>query len=302
MRESAADREHRKQSLKNLSDWRDAGDVILAAAAQERYRERQRALAWRLERFRVAHLLRTERNGPWDRQVQGFILWRLRETPDTMGSTALSWLWMLAGIVPGGLSRGCTSATVRAIGATWLLRARRDLNRSGTAECLEVARTHSCPRVSLAAFLIARVGARFDDATRMAAGFVDECELVDDILILYPTTEKSDMLGARVVEPMVLPFRKSERQRAEWMTRTIRGEELPARLANAMATRARAALRASGVDDVRGPRRAVAEKIAAKRGRPAAAKVLRHEKSSAATARYTTTEDEVDRLREIIPL
>ena len=87
VQESAADREHRKQSLKNLSDWRDAGDVILAAAAQERYRERQRALAWRLERFRVAHLLRTERNGPWDRQVQGFIL--CREAPGDSGHHGL---------------------------------------------------------------------------------------------------------------------------------------------------------------------------------------------------------------------
>ena len=176
--------------------FRSAELILRAAAAQEPYRARQRALAHDLERFRATHLVAEERAGPWGPQLLGFALERLRTSPRVRGTTILNWIWCLVGILPEPPPARELRQLRDMVGHTWLLRAEAGgLPRQG-AEATEQAASRAQDagnhELALALLLISRAGLRASDAVRIAAGFVEGFELLPGFLAVFPTTEKTD--------------------------------------------------------------------------------------------------------------
>lgn len=210
-------------------------------------------------------------------------------------------MWCLVGILP-------TPPTARElrqfrdlVGHTWLLRADATrLPRTGGAAAegaAETALQAGKGPLALALLLIARAGSRASDAVRIAAGFVDAYELAPGHLVVFPTSEKTDQMGARVIEPLVLPWPEDAEPR--WrpiVTACLGGGSASSTTAAALRQTVTRALRRAGVADARGPRRELAERVAAAHGRARAGLVLRHAKDAAVTARYTTTRDAVPTL------
>lgn len=232
-----------------------------------------------------------------------FALHRMQGRPSLRGPTMLAWAWSLVATLPEPVAQVTLRRFTASVGCTWLLRPGAQPRGGGAA--LDAVASHEArvrPRVALAITLVARCGMRLRDATRIAAGWTSASELTETALVVYPLTEKSDMGGFRVTEPVALPIAGTRdfahRLALAWLA-------LPP-LSSAAEGKALLALtgsciRDAGITDVRAPRRALAERTAKGSGRAGAASLLRHAANSAATARYTTTRDAIPRLLAVNP-
>ena len=286
--------------------FRSAELILRACVAQETYRARQRSLAHQLEAFRATRLVKEERDGPWGPQLVSFALDHLRGRPHLRGTTILSWVWCLVGIVPSQPSARELRQLRDIVGHTWPLRTLASgLPRKGgpaTERAATAAREAGSYRLALALLLIARAGSRASDAVRVASGFIDGFELPSEHLVVFPSSEKSDQMGARVIEPLVLPWPSGTEDAWHEVARDCFGDHGPtsAEAAAALRRDLTRALRNAGVSDARGPRRELAERVAANHGRARAGQVLRHAKGAAVTARYATTRDAVPTLMDAL--
>ena len=173
------------------SSWRTE-KILLAATAQERYRRRQRAEAWRFEEFRQTELSRNERRGTWASQLRAYVV--SRAAAHQAGATVIGRAWLLAGILPDPIGRRDAMMMLKAVGTSWFFRQPRDLVRSGASEAAEAARATACPRQRLACWLVARVGVRLHDAVRVACGHA-HLSWQGDVLVVHPDVEKTDHAG-----------------------------------------------------------------------------------------------------------
>ena len=278
--------------------WREAEHILTAASAQERYRRRQRAEAWRFDDFRKQELSKPERRGAWAKQLRAFVF--AKANPDQTGSTTLGRAWLLAGLLPEPLSRRDALSLVKSVGASWLFRQPRDVTRTGSEAAKMAAEAAKNSRVRVTCWLIAVAGLRMTDAARIASGYA-EISVENDVFIAYPETEKTDQCGLKpVVEPVVIPLHRSEVRRMQKDVHSVTSEVLDSAAAAILLQKARLHLRAWGVEDVRGARREVAQRVSHHNGREAASQVLRHEKGSRQTIRYTTTADAVTTLSRLL--
>ena len=281
-----------------MAGWREAEWILMAASAQERYRRRQRAVAWRFDEFRRRELSKQERRGPWAKQLRAFVF--AQANPNQTGSTTLGRAWLLAGLLPEPLSRRDALCLVKSVGASWLFRQPRSVTRTGSAAAMSAAEAAKNPRIRLTCWLIAAAGLRLTDAARIASGYA-EIEVENEVFVAYPETEKTDQCGLKpVVEPVVIPLQASELRRMKKDVRAVTSRTLKSDAAANLLQDARTHLRAWGVADVRGARREVAQRVSHQNGRDAASLVLRHEKGSRQTVRYTTTADAVATLSRLL--
>ena len=280
-----------------------------ALVAGEAHRSRQRALCWGLQMYVVARGV-----GPSAMLAYEYLTDRV--SADTAGSTCLSWWFSLAPLLPDPPPAALTRRYVAEVAAVRGLR--QPLVARSALASLDALAHQTLPRLRrsvppdplAAARLLLAVGAlrggcRFRTAVDAALGVWHAAPVeTPDAIVLFLLAEKTDFQRAAVVSPLLVPLPLPGLSVALRLVRAA----LPAQpdgpnflpfWEQEHAT-IRAALRTSGILDVRASRRHVAAAVDASGGLAAVERVLHHRPGSPATIRYTAGVAEAQRTAVVL--
>ena len=271
----------------------DRADRAMAMSYQESYLRQVRALVYDFDDFLQTQRTRDQRKD-WNESLRIFVFDRLTRSRLTVASTAVGWVTMLAGRLPIPLSKKMFLTILRSLAHASLLRPARRV-RGRWAEAKKAVEDKMLQksvggRQIWAAITIMLSGARRPDAVRVVAGEADDHEKIEDTVICFPRTEKTDMIGAREIEPLVIACATTAE--ASKLFSIISNGPFPD--ANQLERKVSDHLHQHGVEDIRAVRRDAAARCGS---REKAGVLLRHQPQSKHTTRYATTRDRIEPLR-----
>ena len=267
-------------------------DQAAAWACQELYWKQVRAKVRAFEAFRQTELTKEQRKD-WQEALRLFVFDNLTRSTAARATTVIGWAIMLSPRLPNPPKRAFFATLVRSLGQANLLRPTgRVRGRQGQlAAALARAEEYKTKfgRVLWAAVMLMASGARRSDACRVVTGGIEEHELASSAAIFYPTTEKTDAIGSRESEPMVV-LCKDEAQ-AERLISVVTAVSQPR--PEELETKVSEFLHGFGIEDVRATRRDAAAACCSREG---ANLLLRHKAGSARTLGYSGTRDRIQPL------
>jgi hypothetical protein len=304
--ETVNDREFLWENLRQQqhnSDPLERVSQCEARAYQETHLRQVRALLNDVETFRCSRLTKAQRCD-WSITLRTWVMWRLAERPNVHTSaTVIGWIHMVRGRLPSPPSALAMASLLRGLAATKLLRP-ANRTRAVAPEIETALRAQLALATSDANALLIwitmvmmAVGAlRLADAVRLLMpGAVDDWVEIGCEVILFPVIEKTDMTGAREIEPVVL-----------CLPNAIQRALVCAHLTSSTSMTNSGALRieretadtwhSHGVNDVRAIRRTIGERASSRKD---AGILLRHAPNSSVTLRYSGTRDRIPSLRSI---
>lgn len=268
----------------------------MAWGYQEPYLAQVRSIITKFDRYRTT-MPRSDRSD-WPKLLRSYVIERLVRSRAQTAATVVHWITMISPRLPIPLSRREFVGLVRAISTAKLLRpASRLRGVPGQLRAtLESLASRPGQERVWATVLIMASSVRRSDAVRIVGGdIVAPPELVSDAVIIFPSTEKTDQVGAREAEPVVVVCQDAAE--AARLHRVLCCPPLSSGALKTLAKSVSASLRSAGIRDVRALRRDAA---AAAGGREAANVLLRHRPGDyGCTLRYSGTADRVKRMTRI---
>jgi hypothetical protein len=280
-----------------------AADVE-ARAYQEDYLQQLRRLLADVEGHRMSKMQKVDRQD-WPAILKGWVMGRItssRKSPTS--STVCGWIFQVMPRLPQPIPRSQMSAFLRGLATTRLLRPSGRLRQMGVEMAAALKEQTSRARkkgieriVWMALTCMLRGAVRLADSVRMvSSGGANEYYAIDNEVIIFPTVEKTDMIGAREIEPVVL--RLPDDGQRQWMMDGLSDPQVPSSsiTCKRLEGLVKNVIHAHGIADVRAVRRTLGE---AADSRKDAGILLRHVDNSKTTLRYSTTRDRVPTLGRI---
>jgi hypothetical protein len=276
---------------------------VRAWAFQEDHLAQVRALLLSLDRYRSKHVARARRDD-WMHVVGGWLIWRSATSRADCSSTVVGWLAVVQGRIPHRLSRTEFAELIRGVATMRLLRPvgrlRGVANESAKVRraAYEAARPTSSSPLAVRTWMVTTLmyktaALRLADAVRVAAGEASVEEVSETEWLVFPHQEKTDMTGAKEVEPVLLRIPTTETRLMRRWCRLKADASSMIVLEGAM----KVLCRRAGIADVRALRRDAGEAMPS---RAEAGILLRHQPGSSSTPRYATTKDRVVTLRQMM--
>ena len=264
-----------------------------ASAFQETHLRQVRALLWDIDSFRSLQCSKKER-ADWSTVLKGWAFHRIsRSRTGICAATVLHWIRSVNPRLPSPAPAAALAAMVRGIATmshlrpTNRARATTPAVQSALSDAWSAASSPTSRAVFMVVALMVRGGMRRSDATRIVCGDVEAWEtLPGQGFVIFPSTEKTDMTGAREIEPFVFSCD------TPWVPTVLRLLQSPFRGSGVqLESLVSSFVHDKGIPDVRAFRRHAAEALGS---RTEAGRLLRHREGSSQSVRYSTTRDAIE--------
>ena len=274
-------------------NWRSSIAMSEASAFQESHLRQVRSLLSDLDTFRTLQCSKKER-ADWTMVLKGWAFHRIsRSRSGVCAATVLHWIRSVNPRLPSPAPAAALAAMVRGIATmshlrpTNRARAATPLVQAALSDSWAAASSPTSRAVFMVVALMVRGGMRRSDATRVVCGDVEAWEtLPGQGFVIFPSTEKTDMTGAREIEPFVFSCD------SPWVPTVLNLLQSPFQGSGLdLENRVSSFIHDRGIPDVRALRRHAAETLG---GRAEAGRLLRHREGSSQSVRYSTTRDAIE--------